>query len=58
MIWSANSYFGLLRQATHSHTDRVQLARILRQRWQAVNWAITKTFQRLCWRKHGTDMPL
>ncbi len=41
---SANSYFGLLRQATHSHADRVQLARRLRRQGYAVNGDLTKTF--------------
>ena len=43
---TANSYFGLLRQATHSHTDRVQLARLLLRHGQSVNGEITKTFRR------------
>ncbi len=42
---SANSYFGLLRQATHSHADRVQLARILHRRGRAVNGALTQTYR-------------
>lgn len=43
---TANSYFGLLRQATHSHADRVQLARILRQHRHAVDGSITKIYRR------------
>lgn len=43
---SANSYFGLLRQATHSHTDRIRLARLVRRRGFTVNGAITKTYRR------------
>ncbi len=43
---SANSYFGLLRQATHSRTDRVHLARLLRLRGCSVNGALTKTYRR------------
>lgn len=42
---TANSYFGLLRQATHSHTDRVHLARILRRRGYAVNGGLTKIYR-------------
>jgi len=43
---TANSYFGLLRQTTHSHADRVQLARILRRRGHTVDGALTKTYRR------------
>ena len=42
---SANSYFGLFRQATHSHTDRSHLANVLRQRGHSVNGTLTKTYQ-------------
>lgn len=43
---SANSYFGLLRQASHSHADRAQLANALRERGHVVNGAFTKTYRR------------
>lgn len=43
---SANSYFGLCRQATHSHQDRVQIARLLLRRGRSVNGALTKTYRR------------
>jgi retron-type reverse transcriptase len=43
---TANSYFGLLRQATHSHADRIELARRLRRRGHAVNGHLTKAFPR------------
>lgn len=43
---SGNSYFGLLRQATHSHHDRTELAQILRQRGHRVNPSLTKTYRR------------
>ena len=43
---AANSYFGLLRQASHSHADRARLANVLRQRGHAVNHALTKTYRR------------
>lgn len=43
---SANSYFGLLRQATHSRRDRRHLAGIVRKRGHAVNYALTKTFRK------------
>jgi RNA-directed DNA polymerase len=42
---SANSYFGLLRQATHSHHDRALLARILLKRGHAVDRALTKAYR-------------
>lgn len=41
----ANSYFGLLRQTTHSHSDRIRLARDLYQRGLAVNGKITKVYR-------------
>lgn len=40
----ANSYFGLLRQATASHQDRAQLANLLRSLGKAVDRDLTKTF--------------
>ena len=41
----ANSYFGLLRQSTHSHTDRARLANVLRKRGHSVNRALTQTYK-------------
>lgn len=41
----ANSYFGLLRQATHSHADRADLANLLRRRGHCVNSSLTKTYR-------------
>ena len=43
---SANSYFGLLRQATASHTDRSRLARLVRRRGHAVDYRLTKSYRR------------
>ena len=43
---SANSYFGLLRQATHSHADRTRLAQILRRRGYKVSQKLTKIYRR------------
>jgi RNA-directed DNA polymerase len=43
---SANSYFGLLRQASHSHVDRARLANALRERGHAINGAFTKIYRR------------
>ena len=41
---SANSYFGLLRQATHSHRDRARLASLVRRRGLAVDHRLTKAY--------------
>jgi len=43
---AANSYFGLLRQATHSHADRAQLGRAVLRRDRCVAGDLTKTFKR------------
>jgi hypothetical protein len=42
---TANSYFGLLRQATASLRDRALLANLARRRGHAVNAALTKTYR-------------
>ncbi|MGK2829190.1 RNA-directed DNA polymerase [Ralstonia pseudosolanacearum] len=42
---AANSYFGLLRQATASHQDRAQLANVVRSRGHSVNRQLTKTYR-------------
>lgn len=42
----ANSYFGLLRQATHSHADRAALAHVLRDQGFAVDRSLTKIYRR------------
>jgi len=41
----ANSYFGLLDQATASHHDRALVANVVRSRGHAVNHALTKTYR-------------
>ncbi|MDR9749884.1 RNA-directed DNA polymerase [Pseudomonas sp. SZMC_28357] len=41
---TANSYFGLLSQASHSETDRAALARVVLLRGNSVNAALTKTY--------------
>lgn len=41
---TANSYFGLLTQASHSHKDRAALARLVIKRAHAVNGDLTKTY--------------
>lgn len=41
---TANSYFGLLTQASHSHKDRAALARLVIKRGNAVNGDLTKTY--------------
>ncbi|MDD3884519.1 MAG: RNA-directed DNA polymerase [Gallionella sp.] len=43
---TANSYFGLLRQATHSHHQRAQLANIMRYRGHCISGNLTKTYRR------------
>jgi hypothetical protein len=43
---TANSYFGLLRQSSHSHSDRTRLAKAVLNRGSAVNLALTKTYQK------------
>ncbi len=42
---AANSYFGLLRQATGSHADRARIANIVRCRGHAVNRQLTKAYR-------------
>lgn len=46
MFETANSYFGLLRQATRSHHDRAQLANVLRGRGHSIKSDLTKTYRR------------
>jgi hypothetical protein len=41
---SANSYFGLCRQATHSHHDRARIANVVRMRGLAVNRQLRKAY--------------
>ena len=43
---AANSYFGLMRQSSSSHTDRAQLALAVLRRGHAVNSTFTKTYRR------------
>lgn len=42
---TANSYFGLLRQSSHSHHDRASLANELRRRGHSVKADFTKTYR-------------
>jgi RNA-directed DNA polymerase len=42
---AANSYFGLLRQATHSHHDRARLANAVRRRGHCINGDLTKVYR-------------
>lgn len=42
---SANSYFGTLRQCSHSHADRAKLARLVRRRGHAVDGHLEKAFR-------------
>lgn len=41
---TANSYFGLLSQASHSHRDRAALANLILRRGHVVNGDLTKTY--------------
>lgn len=41
---TANSYFGLLSQASHSQRDRAALANVILKRGHAVNGALTKSY--------------
>jgi len=43
---TANSYYGLLRQATHSYHQRVKISNILRYRDHTINGKLTKTYRR------------
>ncbi|WP_232522617.1 hypothetical protein [Chitinibacter sp. GC72] len=43
---TANSYFGLLRTASHNHADRCKLANILRRRGHTINGDINKAYQK------------
>jgi retron-type reverse transcriptase len=45
LFHSANSYFGLLRQATHGHADRARLANLVRRCGLAVNHQLTKAYR-------------
>ena len=42
---TANSYFGLLRQASHSHTDRCRLAKVILKRGRCVSGDLHKSIQ-------------
>lgn len=41
-----NSYFGLLRQASHSHHDRASLGNTLRQRGHSIKSDLSKTYRK------------
>ena len=45
LLQTANSYFGLLGQASASHHDRSRLARVVLRRGRVVDGAFTKSFQ-------------
>lgn len=44
---TANSYYGLLRQATHSHHQRIELSNILRYRGHVISGDLTKIYKRV-----------
>ena len=48
---TANSYFGLLSQASHSQKDRAALGNVVLKRGGTVNAALTKTYQKAKWRQ-------
>lgn len=52
---TANSYFGLLSQASHSGKDREKLARVVLLRGNSVNAELTKTYQRRKAPSHKQD---
>jgi len=43
---TANSYYGLLRQASHSHRDRAMLSNELRRRGHSIKSDLKKTYRR------------
>jgi len=43
---TGNSYLGLVRQATHSHTDQARIARALLKRGHAVDGDLTRIFRK------------
>ncbi|MCA3182840.1 MAG: RNA-directed DNA polymerase [Cupriavidus sp.] len=43
---AANSYLGLTRQATASHTDRARLANVILSRGHAVDFGLTKAYRK------------
>jgi len=43
---AANSYYGTLRQATHSHGDRAEFSNELRRRGHSIKTDLTKTYRR------------
>ena len=46
LMKTANSYYGLLRQATASHQDRANLSNTLRRRGHTIAGDLTKTYRR------------
>lgn len=50
ILQTANSYFGLIGQASSSHHDRARLANAIRQQGWSINRQLTKTYRR---KTHG-----
>lgn len=50
---TANSYYGLLRQASHSHYQRAALSNILRYRGHTISGNLTKTYRHI----HSGEKP-
>ncbi len=42
---TANSYYGLFRQSTHSYHQRANLSNVLRYRGHCINKELTKTYR-------------
>jgi len=45
LLETANSYYGLMRQASHSHQDRIEFSNLLRSMGKTVNAGFTKTYR-------------
>ena len=43
---TANSYFGLFRQATNGRQERVRLANVLRRRGHSISGDLSKTYRK------------
>ena len=46
LFQTGNSYFGLLRQASHSHHDRAIIGNAIRHRGHSIKADLTKTYRR------------
>jgi len=46
LLQTANSYFGLFRQCSHSHQDRAELGNVVRRRGRTIDRNFTKTYRK------------